>query len=671
MPGYVPAARRAALFFIVAVCSVIHAQIKTGKSQFWTNLENGIPRTFTPMGTSVSQTKNSYWPGELSNQLRERFGDLYSINGAYTSRQGHTSQMGIDQTLSTVIDKEPDAVTIEYSIMDSHPERGISLRAAEDNLEHIIDELRTRVPGVEIFLWKAAYPRDPQYQQRPNLDAYYDLMETVAINKQTYFINTYDTFKAIYDSLAALGKEDDYITWIHDTHHPSLYAASHLIVPAMIGAMSGEPVAGLGAALSVSSLAGRVFYVGDELSVEWVHDPELINGVHVALSVDAGQLFTTLTSTARSSSPFVWPVPETLNGKSIITDSAVVRVLDTEGFYTGNSGIFAIQPAGEAPTLAALPLDKATYTVGETMPVAWRYDPNKVTSFDVEISFDGGRTFHLINKDAPVEADHYDWVVPETIDGVTTAALSAIIKISDYNDQYESTTAPFAIRVSSPQELFIDNADATVSAVGQWPSSDGQSGYYGESYQHDNNESKGEKQFTFSAPVAEAGYYEVFMRWTAHLNRASNVAVIIEHMDGSSPVIVNQRVNGSRWNLLGAFNFDDEAVVTLRNAGTNGFVIADAVRLLQVGPVSEHATSQRSPAAADARALRMSFRGRRIVLPPGARRLRVYDCAGAVIMSRQLGDIATETVALPSNAGLHIVEIQTVHGRYVARIPSW
>jgi hypothetical protein len=218
--------------------------------------------------------------------------------------------------------------------------------------------------------------------------------------------------------------------------------------------------------------------------------------------------------------------------------------------------------------------------------------------------------------------------------------------------------------------LFVDNADATVSAVGQWPSSDGQSGFYGDNYQHDNNESKGAKQFTFSAPVTAAGYYEVFMRWTAHLNRASNVAVIIEHMDGSSPVIVNQRVNGSRWNLLGAFNFDDDVVVTLRNAGTNGFVIADAVRLLQVGPVSQHATSQRDPVAADAHARRVTFDGRRIVLPTGARRMRVYDCAGSVIMTSEFSGVTQRTVPLPSSAGVHIVDIETANGRYIARIPS-
>lgn len=647
----------------------LYGQIKSGKSDFWANLEAGVPQVFTPMGTSVSQTKNSYWPGELTNQLREKYGDAFSIEGAYTARQGHTSANGIDQTLSTVIGKNPDAVTVEYSIMDSHPERGVSLQEAENNLKHIVDQLRAQCPGVEIFLWKSAYPRDPTYQARPNLDAYYDLMEKVAIDKQTYYVNTYDSFKAIYDSLAAIGREDEYITWIYDTHHPSLYAASHLIVPAMIGAFSGEPVEGMGTALSVSSLEGRVFYVGEELSIDWVHDPQRIDGVSVAVSLDGGRLYTTLTSSPLTAPPFVWPIPPSLNGRSTITDSAVVRLTDTDAFYSGNTRAFSIEPADDKPTLALLPLDKTTYTIGDTLAIQWRYDPNKLTSFDVELSFDGGRTYHLLNKEAAVESDHYDWLITETLDGVSTSSVEVIVKLSDYGETHEDLSNPFAIRIRSPHELFIDNADASASAVGEWPASDGQSGYYGESYQHDKNEGKGAKEFIFSATVPEPGLYELFMRWTAHINRASNVPVIIEHRDGVSPVVVNQRVNGSRWNVLGTFNFSDNVAVTVRTTGTNGFVVADAVRLLQVGPPTA-GTASRGGTIRPSPAQRVTIRGNRLVVPGGAHRVRVFDCKGATVFSRQLGGSSCASVALPKAAGLRIIAVDSPDGRTVMRLPA-
>ncbi len=46
---------------------------------------------------------------------------------------------------------------------------------------------------------------------------------------------------------------------------------------------------------------------------------------------------------------------------------------------------------------------------------------------------------------------------------------------------------------------------------------------------------------------------------------------------------VNQRASGSQWNLLGTFQFDAGTAgnVVVRTDGTNGFVIADAVRLVR------------------------------------------------------------------------------------------
>lgn len=654
------AGARAALL-VLAVHIVGESAIKTGKSAFWADLEAGKTRRFTPMGTSVSQTKNSYWPGELTNQLRERFGDAFVIEGAYTARQGYTSDAGIESTLPTVIDKQPHAVTIEYSIMDSHPERGISLEKSRANLITIIESLRASCPGVEIFLWEAAYPRDPDYQARPNLDEYYHLMEDVASEKETYLVNTYDRFKGIYDSLAAMGREDEYITWIRDTHHPSLYAATTLIVPAMIGVFSGDPEMGQGTPLSVSSLAGRVFYVGDELTIEWVRDPEQIAGVSVALSLDAGRIFTTLSSSPQTTSPFVWPIPEQLNGASTITDSALVRVLDTGGMYRGNTGFFGIRPASGKPALAVIPLAGRTFTVGDTLEVQWSYDANKVTAFDVEISFDGGRTFQPISGSS-VESDHYDWPIPATLNGTSTPTLEAVVKVTDYNKQYEDNSGTFAIRMLSPAELIIDNSDPAVTFVGEWPISTGLSGYQGDNYQHDNNTTKGGKSVAFTGTVPEAGRYELFMRWVAHENRASNVPIEIHHRGGTSPVMVDQRSNGSRWNLLGTFDFDGPVRVVVKNDWTDGFVIADAVRLLQVSPLRAHggARTQRSTGSLN---YAVDERGIRLRLPEGGRyRIELFDVGGRRILSRHPGQPAGSMLHFPAPPGMSVIRL-TAGGR--------
>ncbi|MCX7887250.1 MAG: FAD-dependent oxidoreductase [Verrucomicrobiae bacterium] len=113
--------------------------------------------------------------------------------------------------------------------------------------------------------------------------------------------------------------------------------------------------------------------------------------------------------------------------------------------------------------------------------------------------------------------------------------------------------------------------------TGQWQSS-GQ-------YLHDQNPAKGEKTARFELKVPADGLYEVRLAYVAHPNRATNVPVTIESADGTTTVRVNQRqppLLQGRTVLLGKFRFapDKPAIVTISNAGTDGYVIADAVQLL-------------------------------------------------------------------------------------------
>jgi len=72
----------------------------------------------------------------------------------------------------------------------------------------------------------------------------------------------------------------------------------------------------------------------------------------------------------------------------------------------------------------------------------------------------------------------------------------------------------------------------------------------------------------------------VSLRWTAAPNRSNNTPITIHTRAGVAPVArsVNQQTNGSQWFSLGTFDFDPAtAAVILANAGTTGYVIADAV----------------------------------------------------------------------------------------------
>jgi hypothetical protein len=113
----------------------------------------------------------------------------------------------------------------------------------------------------------------------------------------------------------------------------------------------------------------------------------------------------------------------------------------------------------------------------------------------------------------------------------------------------------------------------------------------GEFYRHDLNERKGGKAVRYELTVPRAGRYEVRLSYSAHRNRATNVPVNIEHTGGTATHHVNQRIRPAidgLWASLGVYAFTPEhpAVLTLSNAETDGYVIADTVRLLPVEPES-------------------------------------------------------------------------------------
>ncbi len=129
--------------------------------------------------------------------------------------------------------------------------------------------------------------------------------------------------------------------------------------------------------------------------------------------------------------------------------------------------------------------------------------------------------------------------------------------------------------------ITIDNTDATrVTLTGTWSTSATNAGYYGTNYLHDGNTGGG-KSVRYTPDLA-AGDYEVFVRWTANINRADNVPVDVVHAGGTSSFTVNQELNNGTWVSLGTFTFNPGTggSVLISNTGANGYVVADAVRFV-------------------------------------------------------------------------------------------
>jgi hypothetical protein len=131
----------------------------------------------------------------------------------------------------------------------------------------------------------------------------------------------------------------------------------------------------------------------------------------------------------------------------------------------------------------------------------------------------------------------------------------------------------------------VDNAlSKNLIVTGSWVYGDEVPGFYGYDYVHDGNTGKGTKRFQFTAAMPRTGVYIVYMRWTASRNRASNVPVDIVHAGGVTTVRVDQRSRGGEWVALGSFPFqaNQPVRVVVRTDGTDGYVVADAVRFAAV-----------------------------------------------------------------------------------------
>ncbi len=137
--------------------------------------------------------------------------------------------------------------------------------------------------------------------------------------------------------------------------------------------------------------------------------------------------------------------------------------------------------------------------------------------------------------------------------------------------------------------IMADSEDPSAQLVGTWPASSSVSGFAGTNYLHDDDTAKGTKSVTLLPTLPEAGDYQVYLRWTAHENRASNVPVTVIHDGGSHATTVDQRANGGQWVPLGVYPFPagTGAGIRIETTGTDGYVVADAALWVPEGGTIE------------------------------------------------------------------------------------
>jgi PKD repeat protein len=164
------------------------------------------------------------------------------------------------------------------------------------------------------------------------------------------------------------------------------------------------------------------------------------------------------------------------------------------------------------------------------------------------------------------------------VDGLSVGAVASYT-FTNVTDNH-TIAASFEADLGS---VIIDNGDPETSYTGTWAVSSA-SGWYGTNSVWSRDGSI--YRWTFSPSVS--GYYDVGMWWTTWSSRSTNVPVIIEHAAGSTEVDINQQLNGSQWNSIGAFNFEAGVSydITITSQPGPSSTCADAVRMTAVPPPS-------------------------------------------------------------------------------------
>jgi hypothetical protein len=148
-----------------------------------------------------------------------------------------------------------------------------------------------------------------------------------------------------------------------------------------------------------------------------------------------------------------------------------------------------------------------------------------------------------------------------------------------------------AITWSRGEVILDNNSSPYVTIDGSWTANTQLSGYYGTDYLQDDDTGKGEKSVKYRPDLPAAGEYYIYASWTTAHDHAVNVPFDIFSKTGDliKTVRVNQRTTGGDgWVLLGEFKLHSgtPSFVRIRNTGTDGEVIADAIEFLPAGDVS-------------------------------------------------------------------------------------
>jgi hypothetical protein len=262
------------------------------------------------------------------------------------------------------------------------------------------------------------------------------------------------------------------------------------------------------------------------------------------------------------------------------------------GYYGQNNRLWGVKIDNNLDQVAIIPAaTTATVDGWATQSIA----PYNNTNMFMVIDYDGGsgtlraRMYQGTSEAGTLRADVTNRVgVPSSLPAGTvfgfTGATSGYTQTTYINDLTVRADNGSGGTFVVGQEVIVDNAPA--NQTGTWVTSTVSPGYYGSNYSHDNATNKGACTTTYVPTLTGTGPRDVYVRYISGSTRASNAPYTVNHAGGSTTVRWDQRTLGGQWVLIGrwTFNHGTSGSVVLGNDATTGFVIADAIRFVNVAP---------------------------------------------------------------------------------------
>jgi hypothetical protein len=212
---------------------------------------------------------------------------------------------------------------------------------------------------------------------------------------------------------------------------------------------------------------------------------------------------------------------------------------------------------------------------------------DNVSSVTIDLSdIDGNPTIQTMYDDGinggDATADDNVYTNTTTVPGTVVAgSYSLPVEATDPDG---TGTNEVMLEVFHPDEVIVDNPDATVDPDGDWSTFIGHADGYGDDLRYKAG-GIGSATVTWTPDVSVGGYYNVYAWWIGGSSRATNAPYTINYdYGGSETVRANQKEAGTagQWNLLGTYGFavgTSGSVVLSDGPDADGTVVGDAIML--------------------------------------------------------------------------------------------